>query len=54
MYPLPALLTPLLLIPFTTEGMTGCTIEVSKGANKARRNLPFCYFISCFTVSVTP
>ena len=26
---------------------------MDKGANKAPRNLPSCYFISCFTVSVT-
>ena len=34
-HPLPALLTPLPLIPFTTEEITGCTNEVAKGANKA-------------------
>ena len=44
-YPLPALLTPLPLIPFTTEEITGCTNEAAKGANKAPRNLPFCFFI---------
>ena len=39
-YPLPALLTPLPLIPFTTEEITGCTNEAAKGANKTPRNLP--------------
>ena len=34
MYPLPALLTPLPLIPFTTEEITGYTNEAAKGANK--------------------
>ena len=27
---------------------------MAKGANKAPRNLSFCYFISSFTISVTP
>ena len=53
-YPLPVLPTPLLLIPFTTEEITGCTNEAAKGANKAPTNPPSCCFISCFTVSVTP
>ena len=53
-YLLPALLTPLAFIPFTTEEITGCTNEVAKGANKSPRNPPSCFFISCFTVSVTP
>ena len=34
-YPLPALLTPPPLTPFTTEEITGCTNETNKGANKA-------------------
>ena len=52
---LPALLTPPPLISFTTEEITGCTIEAAKGANKAPRNPPsFFFFISCFTISVTP
>ena len=46
--------TPLSLIPFTTEEITGCTKEAAKGANKAPRNLPSCSFISYLTVSVTP
>ena len=33
--PLPALLTPLPLIPFTIEEITGCTNEAAKGAKKA-------------------
>ena len=53
-YPLPDLLTPVSLIPFTTEEITGCTNEAAIGANKAPRNRPSCFFISCFTVSVTP
>ena len=54
MYPLPALLTPLPLKTFTTEEITSCTNEEVKGANKALRNLPCCFLISCSTVSVTP
>ena len=46
--------TPLLLIPLTTEVITGCTIEVAKGANKAPRNLSSYFLISCFTVLATP
>ena len=53
MYPLPALLTPLLLIPFIIEEMTGCTNKAAKDANKTPRNPSSCVFISCFTVSVT-
>ena len=44
-YALPAFLTPLPLITFTTEEITGCTNEVAKGANKAPRNLRSCCFI---------
>ena len=54
MYPLSALLTLLPLIRFTTEEISGCTNEATKGTNKAPRNLSFCSFISCFTVSVNP
>ena len=53
-YPCPALLTLLPIIPFTNEEISGCTNEAAKGANKAPRSLPSCFFISCFTVSVTP
>ena len=35
MYPLPALLIPLPLMPFTTEEIAGCTNEAAKDANKA-------------------
>ena len=42
-YPLPALLTPLPLIPSTTK-ITGCTNEAATGTNKAPRNLPSCLF----------
>ena len=53
-YPVSAILTPLPLIPFTTEEITGCTIEVTKGANNARRNQHHWFFISCFTVWAIP
>ena len=49
-----ALLTHLPLIPFTTEATTVCTNEAAKRANKAPRNAIFCFFIQCFTVTVTP
>ena len=54
MYPLPALPTPLPLIPFTTDEVIGCTNEAPKIANKASRNSSACFFISCITNSVTP
>ena len=50
----PVLLPPLPLIPFTTEEITVCTNEAANAANKATRNPPSCFFISCFNVSVTP
>ena len=50
-YPLPALLTPLPLLPFTTEKITGCTNEAAKGANKAGKNLPYYFLILSFTIS---
>ena len=53
-YCLPIRLTPLWLIPFTTEEIADCTNEVAKGANKAPRNPPSCFFVSYFTVSVSP
>ena len=53
-YPLTAVLTPLPLIPFTTDEITGCSNEAVKGANKAGRNPPSCFFILCFTVLVMP
>ena len=40
-------------MPFTTKEITCCTNETAKGANKAPRNLPYCFFILCFTVSIT-
>ena len=40
-YRLSALLTPLPLISFTIEKITGCTDKAGKEANKAPRNLPF-------------
>ena len=33
-------------MPFTTEEITGCTIEADKGANKAPRNTPSYFVIS--------
>ena len=39
---------------FITEEITGCTKEAVNGANKAPRNLSSYFFVSCFTVSVTP
>ena len=55
MTPFPALVTPFPKIPkipflFTKEEATGATSE----AAKAPRNPPSYFFISCFTVSVTP
>ena len=46
-YPIPALSTPLPLIPFIPT-------EVTKGANKARRNQHYWVFVSCFTVWIIP
>ena len=44
MYPLPAVLTHLLLIPFTNEEITGCPNEAAKCANEAPRNMLSCFF----------
>ena len=41
-------------MPFTTKEVTGSTTEAAKGANKAKKNPRFWFFISYFTVSVTP
>ena len=54
MYPLPALLTPLPLIPFSTEEITGCINDAAKSANKPPRIPPSYLFISSFPVSVNP
>ena len=43
-----------ILIPFTIEKITGCINEAAKNANKAPGNTFPCFFISTFTVSVTP
>ena len=40
---IPALLSPLPLIPSTTEEITGYTNEAAQGANKAGRNPPPCF-----------
>ena len=46
-------MTPLPVIPFTTEEIKGCTNEAAIGVNKAPRN-PHSRFISYFNASVTP
>ena len=54
-YPLPALLTSLPVIPFTSKEITSCTIEAAKGANKCPRNLLYIFFYFIFfTVLVSP
>ena len=68
-YILPALLTPVPLIAFTSEKITCCANETAKSASrsstkfkkpkKPKRNPKklqqiLLLFISCFTVSVTP
>ena len=35
------------------QNFNGYTIKMAKGVNKAPRNPASCFFISCFTVSVT-
>ena len=50
----PALVTPFPEIPFTNEEAIGCVNEASIGDKKGRRNPLSCFFISCFTVSVSP
>ena len=42
------LLTPLPPMSFINKKNIGCTNEATKSAKKARRNLPFWLFISCF------
>ena len=44
-YPLPALLTPLPLIPITTEEITGSANEVAKGAQSSKKSA-FLFFLS--------
>ena len=51
-YPLPALLISLPLIPFTSEEIASWTHKVAKDADKAGRNLLSCSLISCVTVPV--
>ena len=43
-YPLPALLTPLPLIPITTEEITGSANEVAKGAQSSKKSA-FLFFL---------
>ena len=60
--PFPVLLTHFSVIAFINEETTGCVNkEAVGGINEANinviialRNLPSCFFISCFTVSVAP
>ena len=42
------------LTPFTTEEITGSNNEAVKGANTTPRKLPSSFFVSCFTVPLTP
>ena len=50
------LVTPLPLLPFTTEEILDCTNEVARGSKKSSKKSAFLFFLflSCFTVSVTP
>ena len=43
-YPLPALLPPIPLIPLTAEEITSCTTEAAKDAKKAPRNPSSCFW----------
>ena len=52
---LQALLTPLPLIPFTTEEITVCAVEAARDANKTPRNQPSCFLfhlLCCFSNSI--
>ena len=42
-YPLPALLPPIPLIPLTAEEITSCATEAAKDAKKAPRNPSSCF-----------
>ena len=46
-YPFPALLTPPLPTPFTTEEITGCTNEAAKDGNRAPNNPTPYRFMDC-------
>ena len=52
-YPLSAVLTPPLPIPFTSKERTGSTNEDTKGANKSLRKPSSWFFIVCFNILVT-
>ena len=52
-YPLSAVLTPHLPIPFTSKERTGSTNEDTKGANKSLRKPSSWFFIVCFNILVT-
>ena len=52
--PLPDLMTPFPKKPPINEEVTVAVNEAATGANKVARNPASCFFISCFTVSVTP
>ena len=46
-------MTPIPLTHFIIEGITGCTNEAARSANKAPRNIHSCFLNSCFAVLVT-
>ena len=43
-----------IVLRITTEETIGCFTEAAVGANKAPRNPPSCFFISCFDALVIP
>ena len=53
-YPLPAFLTPIPLIPFTKEEITSFTKEANKVANKAPRSPSCCFLFHVFLFQLTP
>ena len=53
-HPLLTFITPLIIKHFTDEEIPDCTNEAAKGDNKAPRSLHSYFFISYFTVSITP
>ena len=53
-YPLPAIMTPLLVIPVSTEKIKSFAIAADTVVNIAPRILSSSCYVSCFTVSVTP
>ena len=53
-HPLLTFITPLIIKHFTDEEIPDCTNEAAKSDNKAPRSLHSYFFISYFTVSITP